>query len=927
MLGGISRMRCRRGRGGIIMNSNMIIDEKISTLNRAMNRHLEHISSLGRGEMSQDILTKMRTFIENIICRSYQKENELDEPYDYRRHYRKMMSYASSSKDPEIRRLKQFHEVIKASWSHYVENEDASERLMLKYYEYFLRLKQYLYKQEHLVVLENLNKFPLNIDRVTQDYYKKISQKIDQNNLAKPLTPKDRYYIRKIKPFFVNNKIYYEVTFLPTDDRSDKFNRLIGFTSIEMSDMYAVKLHIVEDTINIFGKNIPIKIIASWQVAIRPCEADKYASILGNSNPIQSETKELKNINAFLTETRMSISDVLSDYDDKKFLEWVKSLRDGVKNDSLLSSISVARKIVNQNNAGSNIVKYLSFRMNNVILRKQKSNEPNEKLSGLKLQYGCIPFDKMPYASSLINHNPMLKDLYRTIDCSNRDHELLARIVKDNAEIGNTLFTPLKDVEHLGDVNNLIKNYNNQLYYKHKPVAELACENNQVFIKGYRETVANIVQKLSNLTKIGIGNYTSSVSHWLTSEQSYVDSDDKKDILKRLFQNTRVAVIYGAAGTGKTRLIEHVSEFLHSQNKMFLANTHSAVNNLRRRIRTSNSEFYTIAKIASSEEKRNCDILIVDECSTISNEDMWKALEQVDFQAIILVGDPHQIEAIKFGNWFDITRMLLPEQAVFKLEKPHRTKNLQLLKLWDKVRENENCISEFLAKGGYSNKIDDTIFKKNGEDEITLCLNYDGLYGINNINKILQSNNPNKAFYLGQNIFKSDDPVLFNDTEKFGPAIYNNLKGTIKKITQLENGDTEFDVEINTNINAFDVFNCEILESEDSEKSIIRFTVKPLENTDDDITSSESIVPFQIAYATSIHKAQGLEYDSVKIVIADEIEESVTHNIFYTAITRTRNILKIFWSPETEKKVLSRLVIKDHGKDAGLIRKYIKERM
>ena len=67
----------------------MIIDEKISTLNRAMNRHLGHISSLGRGEMSQDILSKTRTFIEHIICRSYQKENGLDELYDYSRHYKK----------------------------------------------------------------------------------------------------------------------------------------------------------------------------------------------------------------------------------------------------------------------------------------------------------------------------------------------------------------------------------------------------------------------------------------------------------------------------------------------------------------------------------------------------------------------------------------------------------------------------------------------------------------------------------------------------------------------------------------------------------------------------------------------------------------------------------------------------------------------
>lgn len=97
----------------------MIIGEKISTLNRAMNRHLEHISSLGRGDMSQDILSKTRIFIEHIICRSYQKENGLDELYDCSRHYKKMMSYAGSSKDSEIRRLKQFHKLIEISESRY----------------------------------------------------------------------------------------------------------------------------------------------------------------------------------------------------------------------------------------------------------------------------------------------------------------------------------------------------------------------------------------------------------------------------------------------------------------------------------------------------------------------------------------------------------------------------------------------------------------------------------------------------------------------------------------------------------------------------------------------------------------------------------------------------------------------------------------
>ena len=78
--------------------------------------------------------------------------------------------------------------------------------------------------------------------------------------------------------------------------------------------------------------------------------------------------------------------------------------------------------------------------------------------------------------------------------------------------------------------------------------------------------------------------------------------------------------------------------------------------------------------------------------------------------------------------------------------------------------------------------------------------------------------------------------------------------------------------------------------------------------------------PVQIAYAVSIHKAQGLEYRSVKIVITNETEERITHNIFYTAITRAKEKLKIYWSPETEKSVLEKLAVKDSKRDANLLK-------
>lgn len=45
----------------------------------------------------------------------------------------------------------------------------------------------------------------------------------------------------------------------------------------------------------------------------------------------------------------------------------------------------------------------------------------------------------------------------------------------------------------------------------------------------------------------------------------------------------------------------------------------------------------------------------------------------------------------------------------------------------------------------------------------------------------------------------------------------------------------------------------------------------------------------------------------MKVVITNEIEEMVSHNIFYTAITRAKEKLKIYWSPETEKRVLENM--------------------
>src|SRR5699024_6802576 len=128
-------------------------------------------------------------------------------------------------------------------------------------------------------------------------------------------------------------------------------------------------------------------------------------------------------------------------------------------------------------------------------------------------------------------------------------------------------------------------------------------------------------------------------------------------------------------------------------------------------------------------------------------------------------------------------------------------------------------------------------------------------------------------------------------------------------------------------LNEYDVMltGLELVDNSNDAKSIIRFCVNKLKNVDEDDydPSSSTIIPFQIAYAVSIHKAQGLEYNSVKIVITDEVEELVTHNIFYTAITRAREKLKIYWTPEVEEKVINRIKPRDISNDVEILKNHL----
>ena len=359
--------------------------------------------------------------------------------------------------------------------------------------------------------------------------------------------------------------------------------------------------------------------------------------------------------------------------------------------------------------------------------------------------------------------------------------------------------------------------------------------------------------------------------------------------------------------------------------KLFLTKTHTAKQNLKRRIENPGvgAEFISLDSFTKKVSLPDYDIIFVDECSTIDNRIMRVFLDKVRSDALLVfAGDIYQIESIEFGNWFLYAKDIINTPgANVELLNTWRTKEPELIGLWDEVRQRGDLMTEKLSMDGpFSEDIGENIFtpqEKDGvvlTDEVVLCLNYDGKFGLNNMNNYFQSANKKGEAITWQDwTYKVGDPILFNDTKRF-TVLYNNLKGKIANIEKMSNR-IWFTIDVAINITE-DICKREDIEwvSAGDGYTRIRFYVQSYKDEEyekDDSLRIMAIVPFQLAYAVSIHKAQGLEYDSVKVIIPRSNSEKITHGIFYTAITRAKEKLKIYWSSETMKEIISSFEEKD----------------
>lgn len=794
-----------------------------------------------------------------------------------------------------------------------IPKEGQAERLMLKYYNYLWEIRRFLKINFSMDVLCNLSKYPLDTDTLDQRYYELVALNIEKANLMSSNVRISRYYIQKIVPFFVNGERYFEITLQLAGLYTTKYNRITVYSKTYIATRYSIQIAYTEVELQFLKINNKIKIINNWKVAIDPRCLNKLAKMLMIQTKISSKYREYRELMTFLTDTEMNLLQIIN-LRDEKFQEVYNYIYNSTNTKDFGNVILKIRNTYGKNSTtvGRYTIRYALLNLKEEVLEALLPNQYNNKcLRDLYITSKCYPFEKKPFISNIAGTKSSkgdMKDLLEIVDDRHAFARYLPylRIEKLIRETGELYFE-----KKLIGTDKAIKEYNDGLdSWEINNGFRINEENGLVYIDSYENTTVYILQKLLKLSYMEDREQQTYNKKYLNEFGNEIDDDLKRLAMEYLFVNSKIMLIYGAAGTGKTTLLKNISQMLKNSSRLYLTKTYTALNNLKRRVSENekNVKFLTIDSVIKRNEVLDYDIVIVDECSTIDNRTMKRFLEKIgNGPKLILSGDIYQIESIEFGNWFYYAKELITTRgANIELLHNWRTGKEALSSLWNEVRKKTPIITEKLSiDGPFSENLNENIFDLK-DDEVVLCLNYDGKFGLNNMNQYFQNmNTKSEAFLWGDWTFKIGDKIIFLDTRR-SSLLYNNLKGIIEDIEKNDDS-IIFTIDIKTYLTEEQCKNESFEYVENIEDGTrIRLEVFARDE-DEDLTDEDrikTVIPFQISYAVSIHKAQGLEYNSVKVVIPSNNAERITHSIFYTAITRAKENLKIYWSAETMNAIV-----------------------
>ncbi len=397
-----------------------------------------------------------------------------------------------------------------------------------------------------------------------------------------------------------------------------------------------------------------------------------------------------------------------------------------------------------------------------------------------------------------------------------------------------------------------------------------------------------------------------------------VELDEKQKEAVREAVKNGLLIITGGPGTGKTTTINAIIRYFEMEDLdiCLAAPTGRAA---KRMTETTGYEAKTIHRLLelsggpeqaqenvrferNAQNPLEADVIIIDEMSMVDIFLMHALLSAVvSVTRLILVGDVNQLPSVGPGS---VLKDII-SSGCFPV--------VELVKIFRQASQSDIVVNAHKINQGIpvvlDNKSRDFFFLKRYDANVIISIvitliqkklpkyveasPYEiqvltpmrkGLLGVERLNSILQQylNPPErekKEKEHGQGVFREGDKVMqIKNNYQLEWEIRGNYGIPVEKGVGVFNGDNG----IIREINSF----AEMMTVEFDEKRFVEYSFKQLDE-------------LELAYAITIHKAQGSEYPAVVIPLLQGPRMLMNRNLLYTAVTRARKCVTLVGDEKT----------------------------
>ena len=359
-----------------------------------------------------------------------------------------------------------------------------------------------------------------------------------------------------------------------------------------------------------------------------------------------------------------------------------------------------------------------------------------------------------------------------------------------------------------------------------------------------------------------------------------IEFSEKQRDAVRLLPRNRVLVLTGGPGTGKTtalRALVHLFDTAHISSKL-MAPTGIAAKRLATVSGHAATTIHRALKYDGSTwghhsgNRLVTDAVIIDECSMLTQELLYRLLDALARDTILVfVGDDAQLPSVGPGS---VLRELLscPALSTVRLTQifrqaessaivlnAHRINRGEMVVLDQPDSDfsfvpfqEEQQLAMFIVEMSAKLKARDANFQ-------VISPKYDGPVGVNTLNDMLRDRlNPMMGQYeiqYGDFNLRVGDRVMIvqNDYKR---NVYN---GDVGKVVEIDRANIIV----------------RIFESGANGDRLVQF-------------SRDDLGKLRLAYAVTVHRMQGLEFETIIMPLVRSQAGMLQRNLFYTAVTRAR---------------------------------------